>query len=36
MNAKINALLFALLLILAPFVRSQAQNGTCNVEGHRE
>jgi hypothetical protein len=33
MNAKINTLLFALLLILAPFVRSQTQNGTVTLKG---
>lgn len=33
MNAKISTLLFALLLILAPFVRSQTQNGTVTLKG---
>ncbi len=33
MNAKINTLLFVLLLILAPFVRSQTQNGAVTLKG---
>ncbi len=33
MNAKRSTLLFALLLMLAPFVRAQAQNGTVSLKG---